>query len=134
MAADLTVRDDIPPPSSFDCHHQLILRSAWSSSIHPGLSIPVSAVGLHTERRAQMIEAEGEIWLTLRHRWADGTTHLRFDPLELLERLAVLTPAAAGQPDSLLRRPGAARRVAGRVGSGDVARWRDLALRTVRGG
>src|SRR5437667_12695893 len=28
----------------------------------------------------------------LRHRWADGTTHLRFDPLELLERLAVLTP------------------------------------------
>ena len=35
---------------------------------------------------------EGEIWLTLRHRWADGTTRLRFDPLELLERLAVLTP------------------------------------------
>ena len=33
-----------------------------------------------------------EIWLTLRHRWADGTTHLRFDPLELLEQLAVLTP------------------------------------------
>ena len=28
----------------------------------------------------------------LRHRWADGTTHLRFDPLELLERLAALTP------------------------------------------
>ncbi len=24
---------------------------------------------------------DGEIWLTLRHRWADGTTHLRFDPL-----------------------------------------------------
>ena len=24
---------------------------------------------------------------SLRHRWADGTTHLRFDPLELLERL-----------------------------------------------
>ncbi|MCA1651714.1 MAG: transposase [Acidobacteria bacterium] len=36
--------------------------------------------------------SEGEIWLTLRHRWADGTTHLRFDPLELLERLAALTP------------------------------------------
>src|SRR5712692_9479893 len=28
----------------------------------------------------------------MRHRWADGTTHLRFDALELLERLAVLTP------------------------------------------
>jgi hypothetical protein len=38
------------------------------------------------------VRGEGEIWLTLRHRWADGTTHLRFDPLELLERLAVLTP------------------------------------------
>jgi hypothetical protein len=38
------------------------------------------------------VSAEGEIWLTLGHRWADGTTHLRFDPLELLERLAVLTP------------------------------------------
>ena len=36
--------------------------------------------------------SDGEIWLTLRHRWADGTTHLRFDPLELLERLAALTP------------------------------------------
>jgi Putative transposase len=38
------------------------------------------------------VSAERTIWLTLRHRWADGTTHLRFDPLELLERLAVLTP------------------------------------------
>jgi hypothetical protein len=38
------------------------------------------------------VGAEGTIWLTLRHRWADGTTHLRFDPLELLERLAMLTP------------------------------------------
>jgi hypothetical protein len=52
------------------------------------------------------VSAEGTIWLTLRHRWADGTTHLhptahntrggdpglRFDPLELRERLAVLTP------------------------------------------
>jgi hypothetical protein len=37
-------------------------------------------------------QCRGEIWLTLRRRWADGTTHLRFDPLELLERLAVLTP------------------------------------------
>ena len=30
--------------------------------------------------------------LELRHRWADGTTHLLFDPVELLERLAALTP------------------------------------------
>jgi hypothetical protein len=35
---------------------------------------------------------EGEVLLELRHRWRDGTTHLRFHPLELLERLASLTP------------------------------------------
>lgn len=27
-----------------------------------------------------------------RHRWSDGTTHLRVDPIVLLERLAVLIP------------------------------------------
>jgi hypothetical protein len=35
---------------------------------------------------------EGQVVLELRHQWADGTTHLAFDPLELLERLAALTP------------------------------------------
>jgi hypothetical protein len=35
---------------------------------------------------------EGDVLLELRHRWSDGTTHLRFHPLELLERLASVTP------------------------------------------
>jgi hypothetical protein len=35
---------------------------------------------------------EGQVVLELRHQWADGTTHIAFDPLELLERLAALTP------------------------------------------
>jgi len=35
------------------------------------------------------VDGEGAVWLTLRHR-CDGTTHLKFKPLELLERLAVL--------------------------------------------
>jgi len=35
---------------------------------------------------------DGQVVLALRHRWSDGTTHLVFDPLELLERLAALTP------------------------------------------
>ena len=30
--------------------------------------------------------------LVLKRRWADGTTHLVFDPTELLERLAAITP------------------------------------------
>ncbi len=34
----------------------------------------------------------GQVLLALRHRWADGTSHLLFDPVELLERLAALTP------------------------------------------
>ena len=35
---------------------------------------------------------DGQVLLQLRHRWSDGTTHLVFDPLELLERLAVIAP------------------------------------------
>jgi hypothetical protein len=38
------------------------------------------------------LTADGDVLLELRHRWSDGTTHLRFHPLELLERLASLTP------------------------------------------
>ena len=35
---------------------------------------------------------EGQVRLELRRPWANGTTHLLFDPVELLERLAALTP------------------------------------------
>ena len=35
---------------------------------------------------------DGQVRLALRRPWADGTTHLLFDPVELLERLAALTP------------------------------------------
>ena len=35
---------------------------------------------------------DGAVLLQLRHRWADGTTHLPFDPVEFLGRLAVLVP------------------------------------------
>ena len=38
------------------------------------------------------LTSEGDVLLELRHRWRDGTTHLRFHPLEVLERLASLTP------------------------------------------
>ncbi len=34
----------------------------------------------------------GQVRLALRRPWSDGTTHLLFDPVELLERLAALTP------------------------------------------
>ena len=35
---------------------------------------------------------DGQVRLELRRSWADGTTHLLFNPVELLERLAALTP------------------------------------------
>ena len=36
--------------------------------------------------------ADGQVQLELKHPWSDGTTHLLCDPVELLARLAVLTP------------------------------------------
>jgi hypothetical protein len=38
------------------------------------------------------VDAEGQVWIALRRQWSDGTTHLRFDPVAFLERLAVLIP------------------------------------------
>ena len=35
---------------------------------------------------------EGQVLLTLKGEWADGTTHLLFEPVEFLEKLAALTP------------------------------------------
>ena len=35
---------------------------------------------------------DGQVVLQLRHPWADGTTHLVFQPSAFLERLAVLVP------------------------------------------
>ena len=36
--------------------------------------------------------ADGRVGLTLKTAWMDGTHHLVFEPLELLEKLAALTP------------------------------------------
>ena len=36
--------------------------------------------------------ADGRVALTLKTAWADGTRYLVFEPLELLEKLAALTP------------------------------------------
>jgi hypothetical protein len=35
---------------------------------------------------------DGDVLLALERQWSDGTTHLRFSAVELLERLAVLIP------------------------------------------
>ncbi|MGE3844366.1 MAG: transposase [Vicinamibacterales bacterium] len=38
------------------------------------------------------VAADGRVRLRLRHPWADGTTHVAFEPTAFLERLAVLVP------------------------------------------
>ena len=38
------------------------------------------------------LRPDGRILVTLKVRWRDGTTHLCFEPITLLERLATLTP------------------------------------------
>ena len=50
---------------------------------------------------------DGRIVLTLKAAWADGTLHLVFEPLTLLERLAALTPRPRppGRRTSRRRRP-----------------------------
>jgi putative transposase len=73
----------------FDLHAGLVVRAGHRDRLErvcrDALRPPLALERLHRT-------SDGEIWLTLRHRWSDGTTHLRVDPLELLERLAVLTP------------------------------------------
>ena len=41
--------------------------------------------------RVTLTEA-GQVRLALRHPWTDGTTHVEFEPVAFLERLAVLVP------------------------------------------
>jgi hypothetical protein len=90
--------DDVAPTTlgpcharadGFDLHAGLVVRAGHRDRLERvcryALRPPLAQERLHRT-------GDGQIWLTLRHRRMDGTTHLRFDPLELLERLAVLTP------------------------------------------
>ena len=88
-AAPMTLGPCHAHVDGFDLHAGLVTRAGQRDRLERlcryALRPPLAQDRLH-------VSAEGTIWLTLRRRWADGTTHLRFDPLELLERLAVLTP------------------------------------------
>ena len=44
-----------------------------------------------SQDRLQLLN-DGRVLLALKAAWADGTRHLLFEPLELLEKLAALTP------------------------------------------
>jgi hypothetical protein len=73
----------------FDLHAAVVVpardRARLERICRYALRPPVAHDRIHLTER-------GQVRLDLRHRWADGTTHLLFQPIELLERLAALTP------------------------------------------
>jgi hypothetical protein len=95
--------------NGFDLHAGVVVpprdRARLERLCRYALRPPIAQERLHRTPAGQVI-------LDLRHRWADGTSYLLFEPLELLERLASLTPAAADQPAAVLRRAGCALGVA----------------------
>jgi hypothetical protein len=75
--------------NGFDLHAAVVVpardRARLERLCRYALRPPIAAERLH-------LTADGQVVLDLRHRWADGTTQLLFEPVELLERLAALTP------------------------------------------
>ncbi|MCP3986091.1 MAG: transposase [bacterium] len=72
-------------------------------SLHAGVAVPandrqrlerlcryVGRPPVATQRLSKM--GDGRLLYELRHRWRDGTTHVAFEPLELIDRLAALVP------------------------------------------
>ena len=86
-------RDDPPPGCA----------SAKGISLHATVAVPardrkrLERLCRYAARPAVAAErlsehADGRLVYRLRHRWRDGTTHMLFEPIELLERLAALVP------------------------------------------
>jgi hypothetical protein len=81
----------------------LCCASVEGFSVHGGVCVPSrdrirlerllrygSRPPLSTERLSLL--ADGRLLYKLKRRWSDGTTHVIYEPLELMERLAALVP------------------------------------------
>jgi len=92
--------DDAPRPwharaRSFDLHAAVAVRAGARERLERMCRYALRpAVGQERLR----VSPKGQVVLDLRRRWADGTTHLVFDPVELLERLAALVAAFQTRP------------------------------------
>jgi hypothetical protein len=73
----------------FDLHAGLRVRADERDRLDPICRYALRPPVAHD--RLQLTD-DGQVRLALRRPWADGTTHLFFDPVALLERLAALTP------------------------------------------
>ncbi len=75
--------------AGFDLHAGVTI-AAWDRAGLEQLCHYVCRPPLGQQRLRRL--ADGRVAVALQRPWADGTTHLVFTPLELLERLAVLVP------------------------------------------
>jgi len=90
--------ESVEAPAPAGCHAR-----ANGFDLHAGLVVPAG----HRDRLERVcryalrppvagdrvrLTGDGQVVLQLRHRWADGTTHVVFDAVEFLGRLAVLVP------------------------------------------
>jgi hypothetical protein len=90
--------DRAPTAAGSDLPH-----ARWEGfDLHAGVAVPGHRARLERLSRYVLrppvtgdrlsVAADGRVVLRLRHPWADGTTHLGFEPTAFLERLAVLVP------------------------------------------
>jgi hypothetical protein len=63
------------------------IASAWSSSV--AISSPPLA------QDCVRLRADGRVLVELKTAWRDGTSHLVFDSIEFMEKLAAITPRPA---------------------------------------
>jgi hypothetical protein len=95
--------------SGFSVHAGVGIRAADRKGLERlcryGSRPPVAA-----DRLARL--PDGRLSYRLKTPWSNGATHVLFEPLELVERLAVLVPAAAPESDPLSRCAGACGEVA----------------------
>jgi hypothetical protein len=90
--------ESVEAPTPAECHAR-----ANGFDLHAGLVVPagrreqlerVCRYALRPPVAADRLRVtdDGQVQLQLRHRWTDGTTHLVFEPVEFLGRMAVLVP------------------------------------------
>lgn len=97
--------DDLPAREGERC------ASVSGVSLHANVAVPardrrrlerlcryVARPPVATERLSRM--EDGRLLYRLKHRWRDGTTHVVFEPQELVEKLAALVPGGCPGPSS----------------------------------
>src|SRR5881628_2469984 len=91
--------------NGFDLHAAVVVpprdRARLERLCRYALRPPIATDRLH-------LTADRHVVLDLRHRWADGTTQLLFEPVELARTAGGADAAPADQPAAVLRRAGRA--------------------------